>query len=217
MAVDFVVRSETVPAGSVGSVSSARLNKRQELVMMPWEFSLGVEGRLFIANRGVLTTPVAQTNITLTTLRPDMAVRVPSGTTIIPLRMEVYWEVTGAGVTEIMANVSSNDVGAGTSTAVTPVSLSPNSGRGTACIVARDYTADCAALTSGTEFYRDGYPTDPDVAGNPAVRFVWSYLLHGAVPVLRGPASLMLATNNATSGSYFASISWAEFLTSELV
>lgn len=217
MAVDFVVRSDTVPAGTAGSTASARLNKRQEIVAMPWDMSLAVEGRLFVANRGTITTGIILLSAEATNLRPDMVVRVPSGTTIFPLYIVTHFEASGAGVHDVMARGCSNDVGAGTSTAVTPVSMSPAQGRGTACIVARDYTADCTAPTSPFEFYRDGYPTDPDVAGSVS-RFTWSYGKDGPAPALRGPASLMYHTGGTTAGSlYFASIVWAEFLTSELV
>lgn len=218
MAVDFIVRSESVPASTVGTAQSARLNKRAEIVTMPWEQSLGVEGRLFVANRGTITTPIVLTSATITDLRPDIVVRVPSGTLIIPLKIEVYLETTGAGNHEIMARGCANDVGNGTSTNVVPTNMHPNSGRGTACVVQRDYTADCSAPTTPFEFYRDGYPTDPDVAGNPTTMFLWSYLRHGGAPTLRGPASLMFHIGGTVAGSlYFASIVWAEFLTTDLV
>ena len=217
MGADFIVRSETVPAGTVGSAASARLNKRQEIVAMPWEMSLAAEGRLFVANRGTITTPIVLTSATIVDLRPDLVIRVPTGTTIFPLKIEVHFETTGVGNHEVMARGCANDVGAGTSTAVTPVNMHPSSGRGTACIVARDYTADCAAPTTPFEFYRDGYPSDPDVAGSVS-RFTWSYMKDGGAPCLRGPASLLFQIGGTIAGSlYFASIVWAEFLTSELV
>ena len=78
------------------------------------------EGRVFQARHGELTTPAAfRTDIVRQT--PDLMVRVPPGTVIVPLRVIVATEATGGTVFQCGISAADNDPGTSNSTAFAPV------------------------------------------------------------------------------------------------
>src|SRR5689334_5470783 len=80
---------------------------------------LALEGRLFLASVGTLTTPVTF-SIGLTALQPSVVVDVPAGTAIIPLYLNVHLEASAGTINEVVFLTSESAIGAGTSTAITP-------------------------------------------------------------------------------------------------
>ncbi|KKK64906.1 hypothetical protein LCGC14_2979490 [marine sediment metagenome] len=80
------------------------------------------EGRVFQALHGVLSTGVIfETDLVRQT--PDLLVRVPGGTVIVPLRVTVTWEVTAAAVAQCLISSCDNDPGNANMTQFTPVNL----------------------------------------------------------------------------------------------
>lgn len=217
MAVEYEIRNA---GGQTGTFTTAAIMNDRSVLMSPSVFQWLKEGRVYVANRGVLTTPVAFAGTTITSLRPDLAVRCPAGTVMIPLFVQIYWEATGGTIVEAIIRTASVDVGAGTSTAVTPINANTRyASRASAMTVAREYTADCAAVTDGNEVFRVGSPTDLD-ANNAGTlsHATWSPLTSGAFPVLVGgtnAGSLLVNTATATSSTGFVIAAWAEFTSAE--
>lgn len=173
--------------------------------------ALAQEGRVFAANNGSATTPL--TFLIVGANRPDAWLRVPTGTTCIPISCRVVLEAATGTVTEIMLRVAQNDIGNGTSTTA---SLGPlptkTSAPFTANVVCRHLaTGDTTAETNPVEVYRRTYPFALATAegheppGAVITRADMGY------PVLVGPASLSLlidATTNQPTG--FVTWIWAE-------
>src|SRR3990167_438101 len=78
------------------------------------------EGRVFTLEHGDLTTPAAfETDLVRQTY--DWGVRVPAGTVIVPLRVQVITEATGAAVFQCLLYACNNDPGTTSKTAKDPV------------------------------------------------------------------------------------------------
>src|SRR3990167_2654961 len=115
---------------------------------------LSQEGRVFAANNGSATTPL--TFLIVGSNRPDAWLRVPSGTTCLPIMCRVVFEAAAGTVTEIMLRIAQNDIGNGTSTTA---SLGPlptkTSAPFAANVVCRHLaTGDTTAETNPIEVYR---------------------------------------------------------------
>src|SRR3990167_8445627 len=89
------------------------INKSKELQWVK-------EGRVFMAQHGLLTTPAAfQTDLMRQT--PDLLVIVAAGVVIVPLRVQVVTEATGGEVFQCLIYSSNNNPGVANMTANTPV------------------------------------------------------------------------------------------------
>ena len=213
------VRQTSVPALAEGAAADIRVNRRGEAVAMDWNASLVLEGKVYTANAGSISAPVTLVGTAIVVRRPQLAVKVPtSAITIIPLYMALYFETQGgAGIQEVCFSTCQNDIGRTNGTAVTPVNA--NTAKiavATACQVDSIYSGDSAAYISSMEFFRSGYPTDGSLTLTPRPLYEWSILVQGNVPVLTGPASLIISSGAATSQTGFVTITWAEFLTAEI-
>ncbi len=213
-----VVRQTSVPANAETSAVDIRVNRRGELVTMPWYQSLVLEGKVYTANLGSISAPATLVGTAIVVRRPQLAVKVKtSAVTIIPLYMALYFETQGgAGIQEVAFSCCANDILRTNGTAVTPVNMNSSKVTGSACEVDSIYSGDSAAYTTALEFYRNGYPTDGSLTLTPRPLYEWSYLTQGNGPILTGPASLIISSGAATSQTGFATITWAEFTTSEL-
>ena len=214
---NFLTNHLTAPSYGEGSAQSARLNRRGEQIVMPWMTQLALEGRMFSANAGTITTPVTG-NLIVVDARPDEAIRVPSGTLIIPCYIGITLEATGAvNPHELLVRATTNDVGNGTSTAITagPLNMHTTSGRASNCVGRITYTADMTAATGSRELFRKQVNQDLDATSIEPL-FEISALTH-PMPVLNGPASLLLYVSAPTTGAtFFAYVMWAEFTSSEM-
>ena len=212
----------SVPVNASGSSPNALATLRAEQVLVPNYYQWALEGRILVANRGVITTPIVSGHTSIDEDQPEFVVRVPSGTTVIPLYIETVVEtaLTASVVHEIMYAYAANDIGNGTSTAVTPINLLTSGGRATATVVRREYTGNSTAPTSTSEFARWGTTTGATVGNithGDITTYRWSAATAGFAPILRDASSLMCyAASATTSVTAFMTIVYAEFLSSEL-
>lgn len=202
---------------SAGASANASLNKRGEQLTMPWHVQLTMEGRVFTCGVGQITTPIsASVNTAIDDTQPAFMLRVPTGTTIIPLWLHAYYEATGAAIAEGAAYVSDSDPGSGTSSALTrtPVNLKSRGGI-SACTGAQIVTSSIT-YTNNREFWRFGEPADLDGTVTGKGGFMWSYLTHSNIPICVGPATLNVEIACGTSASIFFTCTYAEFRSNEL-
>lgn len=171
------------------------------------------EGRVFTANMGTVTTPI--TFLVTAANRPDAWVRVPSGTTILPISINVTLEAMTGTAQEFDVRICANDIGNGTSSAadVGPLTLHTGSGKTSLCTARQLATADTTAETTPISIYRKSYvtaeATGEEDKGIHITREQMGY------PVLKGAATWELfcaATTNQATG--FVVMTWAEILTS---
>jgi hypothetical protein len=171
---------------------------------MPWAQAMALEGRVFNVSAGSFTTPISGKTAPDAD-QPELAIDVPTGTTILPVYIEVYLETTVGTAGEIIAQTSTNAVGAGTSTALTPV-CTRRGANATACLVYSAYTGNGTAPTGTCEFWRAGHPIAM-AAGVPAV-YEWTIDKGGQVIV--GPGGLQMYLAAGTSITGFLKVQWIE-------
>lgn len=176
------------------------------------------EGRVFQARHGELTTPVAfETDIVRQT--PDMMVRVPPGTVIIPLRVLVVAEATGAEVFQCVISACDNDPGIANSTAFVPVNQNTR-------FAAQGSKVNCRITATGSSGTAPSNVTDlmrvyvqaRIDAINEAAPFeqvVYDPLRGRGIPAVIGSNinvnAFMIHPANGTNSTGYIISSWAEF------
>ena len=185
------VKNTSVGRAGDGTLAGVRMTPDGALYVAQYPLSASIEGRLFGCHWGTVTTPLATAATTaIVAARPMAWIRVPDGTTIFPLNLEITMEATGITTQgEISVAIAQNDVGNGTSTAGTSGIIALN----TAALVTSNCshrhlaTADVTAETSLLELKRFSFAAS---AVNQA--YSWNAAREGIWPVLRGPASLLV-------------------------
>ncbi len=212
MASIFVVAAQTTarPQQTEGNQVQARGLRDGSLIFSEWYESLALAGRSVAANMGSVTTPL--TFLVTAANRPDGWIRVPSGTSILPLGLTVALEAFAGTVTETDVRVCQNDIGNGTSSAATvgPQSLRGDSLFTSGCTARQLATGDTTAETSPISVWRDSVPTASaagnDIAGRKDItRAMMGY------PILIGPATwevYIAATTTQATG--FLVFKWLE-------
>lgn len=168
---------------------------------------------------GALTTPiVGGGNGTVVDLdQPELAISVPSGTSIRPVRIHVQCELAGdtdADIEEIIIGVDRTQAitGLGTSTAETAFNMRTDNPRSTNCTILSAATANIT-------------PSDPVIGMELARRQVTVNLLtagisHGIfellyepdlAPLLVGPCALYVYWGGVAAVSGFAQAQWVEY------
>lgn len=176
----------------------------------PWTVQAGADGRLYGCHFGTVTTPVATGATTAIVARRPMAwARLPTGTLIIPVSVRIVVEATGITTQgEIALCSTTNDVGAGTSTAGTSGALNKNpASLNTSNVTTFQLaTADVTLETGLLEHARFSFAAS-------AVNLSFNWPDPGSkddLPYLRGPASwLLYIGGNAVN--FYAQFSWAEY------
>jgi len=175
------------------------------------------EGRVFTATLGSLTTPSAfETDLVVTT--PDMVVRVPGATVIVPLRLRLETEATGAAVFQVLLRSADNDVGTANRTETTPVNNNTRYGgarsKCTAYVVS---TGACTTPTNTCDLHRVYVQPDIDAITGAAVfdQVVYAPLHGRGVPAAIGSSSVMHSflayVGNGTSATGYIEFTWVEF------
>lgn len=181
-----------------------------------WFQAFALEGRVFSASAGSLATPVSAANAAVTSLRPMAVLRVPAATTIIPISVRVVPRAIAGTVNDFIIAYCQNDVGSATSTAMTagPVSFRTDAPLPSAVVARQLYTADCTAPTNPIELVHraDPYAQSADAAGvSLGIEVAFPDTPETALPVLVGPASLLVYVGATTTGpTFYASFVWAE-------
>lgn len=184
--------------------------------------ALAYAGEVFVANSGTATTAVTFAGA-YDADGPDMTIDVPSGTTIIPLLIEVHYESVGTTLLQqCIASVSNTLAAVTAGTAITPVNLRTNVATGSGCTVYGSVDAAGCTVQSGRiyQFMRHGFQIAEDMAatepGWPEKTWKWSAKESGIYPILVGESSLFIHAE-AQAGTGFITIMYAEHETAEVV
>ena len=175
-----------------------------------------VAGKMFVANFGSVTTPLATAATTAIVARRPMAwIRVPDATAIIPVRATIVVESAGATTQgEISVAQASNDVGNGTSTASVLGARQLNTRLGTEagnCTPRHLSTGDCTLEVDLRELDRFSF-----AASAVDQKFVYRPQNDGLFSVLHGDASwLIYIGGNAVN--FFVQMVWIETSTDLVV
>lgn len=203
-------RRTGVGANGAGNVVNALASIRGEQVFLPYQMQWALEGRCFVISSGSETTPL--TAVAYDQDQPELTVAVPSGTTIIPLYMNVTIETSTGTAKELIMWRVTNEIGAGTSSAVTegPTNLLLSGGL-TSGVTARQLHTANVTLTSYIELWRD----ETTIAS--IAPFTWTYRSADTPIIMRGPGSLGVQLDGTTTQpTYFLKLVYAEFLSADL-
>lgn len=187
-----------------------------------WKMAAIMEGRGFHANVGSLTTPITggSTGNIIDLDRPSFLLSVPSGITVLPLRIEVCVGLpvgaADANEIDIMIAVDQDKAWAsvGACTAVVPYNMNTLHSRATACTVRRTFTSNATAPVNDLELAHytkvfTNYTT---------VGCVWteSKLVYEPVapPIINGPAMMSVSWGGTAACQAFAAVQWLEYPTS---
>ena len=181
----------------------------------PWTVLAAREGKLFGCHFGTVTTPIATPATTaIVARRPQAWLRIPAATVIIPVSVRIVVEAAGATTQgEISLVSTTNDVGAGTSSAGTSAVINKNtdSTNTSACTPLMLATADVTLETGLLEHARFSFAAS-------AVNQTFNWPDPGSdadLPFLRGDASwLLYIGGNAVN--FYAQMSWVEYLETEV-
>lgn len=185
---------------------------------------MSLEGRVFSANAGSVTTPVTFGAGNIDTTEPDLQIIVPDGTTIIPLEIILTMEAYGTtALFEFMASIGQGStVAHGTDTDVTITNTNTLSTNVSACTAGAASNNDAVyPISKITEFWRGCEPlavtvgtADDDSTFYP-VNYIWRAKEAGYYPVLSGKGALNVFAS-AQAGTGFIECKFIEVPTTWL-
>jgi len=221
---DFITVG-TSPAGVVapGGVAIPRTTLLQNLITSDEELLWNIQGRIFYAESGALTTPETVTATALVRQQPQIYVRVPKSVVIIPLMACITFEATGAAANEALVSAYNNDIG--TSNAVAFTSVCTNTRYGTKTSSVNAYItvtgSTGTAPTGVVDLWRHYQQVDHDaITGAPTPPLVYQPSRGQGQRAVVGSADTVntwaVHLANGTSSTAFVIATWAEFTYAEI-
>jgi len=201
---------------STGNLEPAALALDRVLIVRDSILQWKLEGKVFYAQQGDAATKLDFAETAYDEDQPQFALRVPQGIICIPLVLNNEWDTVAGTGNYIVWSTTTNDIGAGTSTALTPVNYRRDNLAAPACKANSLYTGDATAATGLIEIKRwykpyaeaavtDGYGND--------CRFT---INDPEMPILVGPATIQLHAFGATKLQGFGEYMWVELDAREL-
>lgn len=196
---------------------NARSTRDGALFTADWIMAMCLEGRVFCAQAGLLTTAITWTaTATNDQTKPAVFIDVPSGTTIVPIEIQLYMEAFGTNAQfECEAITGTGGVSAG-GTAVSITNMRSDAPFTSLCTATSDITGGTACTTNVNAFWRDGQQfaitksagSATAAAGDPN-KFVWRLTDGLYAPVVVGAGQLMV-TQGSQAGTGFCKVIFAE-------
>lgn len=188
------------------------------MVTCDWFTAMAMEGRVFGVNTGVDTSPDTFT-AAYDAAKPDMLITVPSGTTIIPVFIQVNMEDTGtAAVLDIVAVASSVYDDDTTSDDLTIYNMRMDAPNASLCKAVAVVSGTGTSPLSGNfvEFWRgaggiaaDAFNTNTTPTSEYITRTAWNVKDSLVPPVIVGQGSLNIYASAQAGLGYITAI-WVE-------
>ncbi len=193
-----------------GSYLGVRGTRDGAMVFQDWKMALAMEGRVFHAGGGIDMTPL--TNTAFDQDQPMLSVSVPSGTTILPLRVEIaiMSEEQTTDATFYVARVTvAQTAGLGVAAETLATCTRSDLPRLTNCEVQQEVASNMV-VTGYSGMAMLGTPTAS------VAPFNWVY--EPETPeVLVGPATLIVNLSGSTANpDPRIMVTWAEFPSNQL-
>jgi len=194
------------------------------LVGADWKQAAIFQGLGYVINVGAFSTPIVGggNGTVLDQDQPEFVISVPSGTSIMPIRVEVCCLTplitADADEAEILVAVDQDTAATtgGQGTAETIYNLNTLKGAGSACTVTSAFTANITAAPAlDIELMHKQITADVNgTAANAYFQELRGLYEPIAVPILNGPCALMGYWGGTSAVSGFAVVQWVEFPTS---
>lgn len=206
---------------STGNEATAALSGDRVVITRDSILQWKLEGRVFYAQQGNAGTKLDWAETAYDVDQPQFALRIPQGTMVIPLAMNLTIEDT-SGATEghVIWSTTTNDIGdSDTSVSAPIVNYRRDSLYSSSCTARSLYTANATAATGLIEVKRWYIPfasalvTDGKDLWN---CYDWTYE-DPSMPILIGPATLQVhiyATGDGYHG--YGSYTWVELSTADM-
>lgn len=216
--IKTAVRQETYSTNGEGAQGLVRLNRRGELVVVDLYTQLVDDGRVFVASNAARETAEAiGTATTFSDTDPALLLDVPSGTTAKPLEiiMNQGGTVAGGNIT-LLITLSDKIRYASGGVKLTPQNMRFDEPRSSSCNFYTGSTDIVAnANTDDITLYGANLVHDIDALEGGHIHLTAKNYI---MPQLIGPAALVIyAVAATTQPSFFYSIKWAEFDTTDVV
>jgi hypothetical protein len=215
--------SSVTRATDDGHVMDLRMTRDGTPFSAEWLLGLAMEGRVFNASAGALTTPITWTSTaTIDGTKAAFFLSAPAGTCVIPVSIALYMEAFGTTAQfEVMAAVGTGGVSAGGS-AVTIQNLRSDAPYTSNCTVTSDLTGATYMTTNIAEFWRDGQQFaitksagSATAAASDPIKFEWTYVKSKVAPILIGAAQLGVFIGSQ-AGTGFCTVQWVEIPTTSV-
>jgi len=201
---------ETTADSQYGTVA---VNRQGAAITQDQVIEWALQGHLYHAQIGDAATAVDFAETAYDEDQPQFALTVPTGRTVIPTSMVVGFEDQAGTNTHIVWSTTTNNIGAGTSTAGTITNMRSDAPFSATSTAQSLYTANATAATGLKEVIR-WVNAFADVNTFVLSRYEWNFRTAGAVPVLVGPATLQLHTVATTTAPVgFMEIAFVELAT----
>lgn len=208
-------------ATSTGNEATAALAGDRVVITRDSILQWKLEGRVFYAQQGDAGTKLDWVETAYDENQPQFALRIPQGTLVIPLAMNLTIEDT-SGATDgfVIWSTTTNDIGnSATSVSAPIVNYRRDVSYSSACIARSVYTDDATTAAGLIEVKRWYIPfasalvTDGKDLHN---SYDWTYE-DPSMPILIGPATLQLhiyATGDGYHG--YGSYTWVELASTDM-
>lgn len=216
---NLIIRQDSLAPMGEGTTTGGIATRLGAQVVTDFYTYCALTGAAFQVRAGTITTPIAG-DVVITDTAAEMCVDAPSGTTIIP----VYLNVAQRAATGTLNTIALKSVGAASTagTAITPLPLRTVGPRAAATPTAAVSTARAAtaggvtvAAELATTTRRHFIWTQPIAAGAYTTTVEWKPV---APPVLAGIWCLYLqVAATTTAQDYFANIDYLEIPTATLL
>ena len=187
-----------------------------------WLLGAALEGRVFCAQAGLLSTAITWTaTATNDQTKPAVFLSVPSGTTIIPVSIELYMEAFGTTAQfECEAITGTGGVSA-SGTAMVITNMRTDAPVSSTCTATSDITGGTACTANVNAFWRDGQQFaitksagSATAAASDPNKFAWKLSDSMVAPVVKGPGQLMV-TQGSQAGTGFCKVVFVEIPSNE--
>lgn len=215
----------TVSRNSTDSkLITARGTRDGSLFTIPWIQGLVMEGKVFGINAGAVTTAIAA-KAAIDADQPEMAVYTAADTTVLmPVHLWATLESgsTTLGVHGVQLAISNISVGAGTSTAATPLNQNLSSGNASSATAKVAYTGNGTdPLTAGNYqiLKHSGGVIDSDAATSGVPFMPTAEFLFGQTywsPIVANTGSILGYGEGVAGAVFWGGMVWAEFTEAEI-
>jgi len=205
-------------SSSVGNLEPAALAKDRVVITRDSILQWKLEGRVFYCQQGNAGTKLAVVVTAYNEDQPTLAITVPEGLLMIPLSLNITLEDLAGTENHIIWSTTTNDIGAGTSTVLTPVNYRRDNLFAPACKAYSIYSGDATAATGLIEVHRWYHPFASALVtdGTDLHNHRWT-IDDPDMPILLGPATLQVHIYGTTTDPEgYGEYTWVELDAKEL-